>query len=102
MVEDRTARAGLPGEDRMRPVRHPSRLISRLLNRHDTPKARAAIEANAATVRTYVEQNLLLGVMCLEAAPSDKAFASVVSALRVAKLAGEAANAEAARTGAPK
>lgn len=45
---------------------------------------------DAAEVRSYVRQNLLYGLMCLEHAPSDKAFGSVVSALRVAKCCTEA------------
>ena len=48
------------------------------------------ISKDAAAVRTYVRQNLLYGLMCLEHAPSDKAFSSVVSALRVTKCCSEA------------
>lgn len=44
---------------------------------------------DAAEVRAYIRQNLLYGLMCLEHAPSDKAFGSVVSALRVAKCCAE-------------
>lgn len=44
---------------------------------------------DAAEVRSYVRQNLLYGLMCLEHAPSDKAFGSIVSALRVAKCCAE-------------
>lgn len=74
----------------MRPQRPPSRLLSRMLAGHSAPEARAAIATDAAEVRRYVEQNLLLGTMCLECYPSERAFSSVVSALRVAKLAAEA------------
>ena len=67
---------------------HPSRLLARLLGQPD--RTAQLIAENAAEVRKYVEQNLLLGAMCLESAPSEHAFASIVSALRVAKLASEA------------
>lgn len=48
------------------------------------------VEKDGAAVRAYVRQNLLLGLMCMEVAPSDLAFASIVSALRVAKCCAEA------------
>lgn len=47
------------------------------------------ISKDASAVRTYVRQNLLYGLMCLEHAPSEKSFGSVVSALRVAKCCAE-------------
>lgn len=70
--------------------RQPSRLLARLVTRHRAPEIAREIAADAGEVRRYIEQNLLLGRMCLEHAPSGKAFASIVSALRVAKLAAEA------------
>lgn len=70
----------------------PSRLLARLIG-HDKREAEAlatAIAKDATEVRKYVEQNLLYGVSCLELAPSEHAFGSVVSALRVAKLSADA------------
>ena len=72
-------------------TRHrPSSLLTRLVTRHRAPEITAEIADDAHQVRRYISENLLLGKMCIEFAPSDKAFASIVSALRIAKLAAEA------------
>lgn len=66
-----------------------SRRLPKIIRKHVSQAQAELIEADGDEVRDYIVKNLMYGRMCMEVSPSDEAFGSLVSALKIAKLVAE-------------